>query len=79
MDIFSWLAKGTGLLYFLPSMMVLLVVIVVCVRIYVLLFVKTLSPKVFKTLLVPVVLLGFIIWAIPMNMGFYDFFRTKFS
>lgn len=79
MDIFSWLAKGTGLLYFLPSMMVLLVVIVVCVRIYVLLFVKTLSPKVFKTLLVPVVLLGFIIWAIPMNMGFYDFFRAKFS
>lgn len=36
------------------------------------------SPKIFKILLIPVVLLGFIIWVIPMNMRFYEFFRAMF-
>ncbi len=78
MDIFSWLSKGTDFLYFLPSMILLIIVIAVCLGIYVIIFVKTqtLSTKIFKILLVPVVLLGFIIWAIPMKMGFYEFFKS---
>lgn len=79
MHIFSWLSNGTSLLYFLPSMILLIVVSLVCVRIYVVICLKTLSPKLFKIFLIPVVLLGFIFWALPLNMGFYEFFRAFFD
>lgn len=69
MHIFSWLSKGTSLLYFLPSIILLIVVILVCVRIYLVIFLKALSPKIFKIFLIPVVLLG---------LGFYEFFRAFF-
>ena len=76
MDIFSWLKKGTDLLYFLPSMILLIVVMVACVGFYVIIFIKIFSPKLFAFFLILVVLFGFFIWAIPMGMGFYEFFRT---
>ncbi len=78
MDVFSWLSTGTDLLYFLPSMILLIVVIVVCVGIYVVIFIKILSPNLFKFFLIPVALIGFFIWIIPMDMGFHEFFRTMF-
>jgi len=78
MDIFSWFPIGVHLLYFIPSMMLLIVVPFVCVRIYAAIFSKILPYKIYKSLVFPIVLLGFFLWAIPMNMGFYGFFRGMF-
>ncbi|HWI49610.1 MAG TPA: hypothetical protein VNU45_15445 [Rummeliibacillus sp.] len=76
MDTFLWSSKGIDLLYFLPSLILLIVVMVACVGIYVVIFIKRLSPNLFKFFLIPIALLGLLIWAIPMDMGFYEFFRA---
>jgi len=49
---------------------------VVCLEIYRISLGKVLPTKVYKLLLGPIALLGFFIWAIPMDMGFYEFFRA---
>ncbi|MFJ6268188.1 hypothetical protein [Lysinibacillus xylanilyticus] len=78
MDIFSGLSIGERLLYFIPPMLFLPVVMVVCAAIYKVLLGNILPTKIYNFLLVPIALLGFFIWAIPMNMGFYEFFRAMF-
>ena len=78
MDIFSWFPIGVRLLYFIPSMILLIVVPFACVGLYAAIFSKILPYKIYKSLLFPIALLGFFIWAIPMNMGFYEFFRGMF-
>lgn len=78
MDIFSWFPIGVRLLYFIPSMILLIVVPFICVGMYAVIFSKILPYKIYKCLLFPIAPLGFLIWAIPMNMGFYDFFRGIF-
>ncbi|MGE7947928.1 hypothetical protein [Lysinibacillus sp. NPDC093688] len=78
MDIFSGLTIGASLLYFIPPMLLLPVVMVICVAIYRALFGKILPTKVYNFLMGPIALLGFFIWAIPMDMGFYEFFRAMF-
>jgi len=47
-----------------------------CAVIYKILLSSILPKKVYNFLLGPIALLGFFIWAIPMNMGFYEFFRA---
>lgn len=78
MDIFTGLSIGGSLLYFIPPMLLLTVVMVVCVAIYKMLFGKILPTKVYNFLIGPIALLGFFIWAIPMDMGFYEYFRAMF-
>jgi len=76
MDIFSGISLGGSLLFFIPPMILLPVVMVVCVAIYKNLFGKILSTKIYNFFIGPIALLGFFVWAIPMNMGFYEFFRA---
>lgn len=76
MDIFSGISIGAGLLYFIPPMLLLPLVMVVCVVIYKILFGKILPTKIYNFFIGPVALLGFFVWAIPMNMGYYEFFRA---
>lgn len=76
MDIFSGKSLGGSLLLFIPPMILLPVVMVVCVTIYKTLFGKILPTKIYNFFIGPVALLGFFIWAIPMNMRFYEFFRA---
>ncbi len=73
MDIFSDISLGGSLLFFIPPMILLLIV---CVAIYKTLFGKILPTKIYNFFIGPIALLGFLIWAIPMNMGFYEFFRA---
>jgi len=44
--------------------------------IYKILLGKILPTKIYNFFLGPIALLGFFIWAIPMKMGFYEFFRA---
>ncbi|TQR27184.1 hypothetical protein C7Y47_23480 [Lysinibacillus sphaericus] len=78
MDIFSGLSISGSLLYFIPPMLLLPAVMVVCAAIYKVLLGNILPPKIYNLLLGPIALLGFFIWAIPMDMGFYEFFRAMF-
>lgn len=78
LDIFTGLSIGADLLYFIPPMLLLPVVMVLCVALYRILFVKLLPNKIFNFFIGPIALIGFIIWAIPMNIGFYEFFRSIF-
>jgi len=76
MDISSDLSIGTSLWSFIPPMILLPFVMVVCVVIYKVLLGKILPIKVYNFFIGPIALIGFFIWAIPMNMGFYEFFRA---
>lgn len=76
LDIFPGLYLIGRLLCFIPPILLLPVVIVVCLEIYRISLRKVLPTKVYKLLLGPIALLGFFIWAIPMDMGFYEFFRA---
>ncbi|MET4563505.1 hypothetical protein [Lysinibacillus parviboronicapiens] len=78
MDIFSWISVVGSLLYLIPPMILLPIVMVVCVVIYKLLFGKILPTKIYNFFIGPVALVGFFVWALPMNMGFYEFFRAIF-
>ena len=76
MAIFSGLSLGGSLLYFIPPILLLPVVMVVCALVYKIIFKNILPTKIYNVFIGPVTLLGFFIWAIPMNMGFYEFFRA---
>ena len=78
MDIFTGLSLGESLLYFIPPMLLLPIVMIGCAVIYKILLGNILPKKIYNFLLGPIALLGFFIWAIPMNMGFYEFFREMF-
>lgn len=76
MDIFTDISSGGSLLFFIPPLILLPVVMIGCAVIYKILLSSILPKKVYNFLLGPIALLGFFIWAIPMNMGFYEFFRA---
>ncbi|MEY2372934.1 hypothetical protein [Lysinibacillus capsici] len=78
MDIFTDISSGGSLLFFIPPLILLPVVMIGCAVIYKILLSSILPKKVYNFLLGPIALLGFFIWAIPMNMGFYEFFRAMF-
>ena len=76
MDIFTDISSGGSLLFFIPPLILLPVVMIGCAVIYKILLGKILPTKIYNFFLGPIALLGFFIWAIPMNMGFYEFFRA---
>ncbi|GLC88932.1 hypothetical protein LYSBPC_20590 [Lysinibacillus piscis] len=76
MDIFSSISIRGGLLHIIPPMLLLPIIMVTCVVIYKILLGKILPTKIYNFFIGPVALLGFFVWAIPMNMGFYEFFRA---
>lgn len=78
MDIFTDISSGGSLLFFIPPLILLPVVMIGCAVNYKILLSSILPKKVYNFLLSPIALLGFFIWAIPMNMGFYEFFRAMF-
>ncbi|WP_082786598.1 hypothetical protein [Sporosarcina psychrophila] len=54
---------------------IVLIVTVVAVALIYRLFFNWLPTKLFNFLIGPIVLFGFYIWAIPMNVGFHEFFK----
>lgn len=58
------------------SLLILLIVPTIFVIIYTILFRRILPSKLFDFLIGPIVLLGFYVWAVPMEIGFYEFFRA---
>ncbi|WP_291760096.1 hypothetical protein [Lysinibacillus sp. UBA5990] len=76
MDIFTDISSAGSLWFFIPRMILLPIVMIGCAVIYKILLGKILPTKIYNFLLGPIALLGFFIWAIPMNMGFYEFFRA---
>lgn len=54
---------------------IVLIATVVAVALVYRLFFNWLPTKLFNSLIGPVVLFGFYIWAIPMNIGFHEFFK----
>lgn len=78
LDLFTGLSIGANLLHFIPSMLLLPIVMALCAAIYKILFIKLLPNKIYNFLLGPIALLGFFVWAVPMNMGFYEVFRSMF-
>jgi hypothetical protein len=59
---------------FIGPLIVLIVTIIGMAIVYRLLF-NWLPKKLFNFLLGPVALIGFYIWLIPMDLGFYEFFK----
>lgn len=78
MILFADLSLGTSLSYFVLPMFLLSIVIIVCLSIYSAIFRNILPRKIHNFLLGPVALLGMYIWAVPMETGFYEFFRSIF-
>lgn len=78
MDIFTDISSAGSLWFFIPPMILLPVVMIGCAVFYKILLGSILPKKVYNFFLGPIALLGFFIWAIPMNMGFYEFFRAMF-
>lgn len=76
MDIFIDISSAGSLWFFIPPMILLPVVMIGCAMIYKILLGNILPKKIYNLLLGPIALLGFFICAIPMNMGFYGFFRA---
>ncbi|MEQ6853276.1 hypothetical protein AAHH17_02270 [Lysinibacillus capsici] len=76
MDIFTDISRTESLWFFIPPIILLPVVMIGCAMIYKILLGNILPTKIYKFFLGPIALLGFFIWAIPMNMGFYEFFRA---
>lgn len=76
MDIFTDISSIRSLWLLIPPMILLPVVMIGCAVIYKILLGNILPKKIYNFLLGPIAILGFFIWAIPMNMGFYEFFRA---
>lgn len=76
MDIFTDISSIRSLWLLIPPMILLPVVMIGCAVIYKILLGNILPKKIYNFLLGPIALLGFFIWVIPMNMGFYEFFRA---
>jgi len=66
------------LYYFIGPFILLLIIPFLCTGLYAAIFSNILPNSIYKFLLGPVALLGFYIWAVPMKMGFYEFFRATF-
>ncbi|MCM3390442.1 hypothetical protein LG296_20605 (plasmid) [Ureibacillus chungkukjangi] len=64
--------------YFIPSLLLLLLVPTIFAIIYAILFRRILPPKIFNFFIVPVVIIGFYVWAVPMEIGFHEYFRATF-
>ncbi|AYC28707.1 hypothetical protein [Paenisporosarcina cavernae] len=60
-------------------LVVLIITMVIAASVYKILLGKILPPKVFDFFFGPVCLFGFYLWAIPMQMGFYDVFKNYFN
>jgi len=73
-DFFTGLKLGADLLYFIPPLILLIVVPLI----YAGIFRRILPTKIYNFFLGPSVLVGFYIWAFPMKIGFYEFFRAAF-
>ncbi|MER2262352.1 MAG: hypothetical protein ABS934_10075 [Psychrobacillus sp.] len=69
---------GAQLYPFIPPLILLFIVPIFSFIIFRALFGKILPTKIFKFFIVPVLLLGFYIWAGPMKIGFYEYFRAAF-
>lgn len=76
MNFLDGLSLGANLKYFIPPFLLLLLVPGTCAGIYTIIFKRVLPDSIYKYLLGPVALLGIYIWAVPMNTGFYEFFRS---
>lgn len=75
-DFLTGLKLGTELYCFIPPILLLLVVPTVFAIIYAILFRKILPTKLFNFFIKPVVILGLYVWAVPMELGFFEFFRA---
>lgn len=69
---------GLSVLSIMLPVLMLMVVVIGCIVIFSSFFKKLLPKIIYKPLLVCVVLVGFYIWAVPMDMGFREFFRAIF-
>jgi len=78
MHIFTDISSGGSLLFFIPPLILLPVVMIGCTVIYKILLGNILPKKIYNFWLGPIAFLGFFMWAIPMNMEFYEFFRALF-
>lgn len=79
MDMLSSLINGgLSVFYIILPVIMLMLVVIGCIVVFASIFEKLLPKKIYKSLLICVTLLGFYIWAIPMDMGFYGFFRAIF-
>lgn len=78
LDFITELKLAAKLYYFIPPLLLMLIVPTIFVFIYSAIFRKILPTKIFNFFISPVVLLGFYIWAVPMKIGFYEFFRAMF-
>jgi hypothetical protein len=59
-------------------MFLLPIVMIACVAINKVLLRKIWSTKVYDFFIGPIALLGYFFWAIPLDMGYYEFFRAMF-
>lgn len=79
MEILSGLLNGgLSVLYIALPVILLMVVQFGCIFVFSLIFVKLLPIKIYRFLLGCVALVAFYIWAVPMNLGFHEFFRSMF-
>lgn len=79
MDILKDFALGgLSVLFSVLPVIKLMVVEIGCIVVFSSIFEKLLPDKIYKSLLVCVALVGFYIWAVPMNLGFSRFFRAMF-
>ncbi|MFE3576850.1 hypothetical protein [Lysinibacillus sp. NPDC059133] len=79
MDLLKAFASGgLSVLFIILPVIILMVVEIGCIVVFSLIFEKLLPNKIYKYLLVCVALVGFYIWAMPMNLGYYEFFRAMF-
>ncbi len=60
---------------FIWPLIILFVTIMLFAFIYKLLFQWILPRGIFNFLIGPICLFGFYVWLIPMNLGFYEFFK----
>lgn len=60
---------------FIWPLIILFVTIMLFAIIYKILFQRILPRGIFNFLIGPVCLFGFYVWLIPMNLGFYEFFK----
>lgn len=78
LDLSDGLKLGTQLYYFIPPILLMIIVPTIFAAIFAVLFRRILPDKIFNFFLVAVILLGLYVWAAPMETGFYEFFRATF-
>ncbi|KOS64692.1 hypothetical protein FJQ98_14500 [Lysinibacillus agricola] len=79
MDLLKAFASGgLSVLYIILPVIILMAVEIGCIVVFSSIFEKLLPNKIYKSLLVCVALVIFYIWAVPMDLGFLNFFRAMF-